>query len=549
MRDGYTVTYRFQDYLAEQWHGPAALSAALVSSCVIFLVGLSMGTRGAAGMIRPTAPLWMSALLGLVIAAAPVLPVAMTTKYQQQFYDLQVGSHVYTALSHFGWTLVIASLMAWLFSQAGRGTWARKTLVICFSAVTGVLAYGSFQMNDAIANDIGTETSRWKAVDQAQRLLAGNDTRITRFYAPRLSGGTWFTGLPEAYWAEYLQTRRGVQFSFNTDSVPFDEVRAGKVAMLDFFLPRGAKQPVVTVAPLELLAGNGTLIAPRIFIGFNNATPSEMSQYLLSFTDLWNGPTSVRLSQLRLGDSRTGQYALDNVQALPASIRVTPSSTVNEVRVACHPPAAGTTIAVGPLSNVQDPLCLADVLMREDEYQAIDWQGISAFLGGSIRKSMEGPWRKVSYPFAIYPSRPRAAAEISKPFGLLMLPRQIPHVIGTVQQSSKAIWLEARPGQQGTLAFGPYVSLKKGRYEAAFQLSADGANAQESVGEVDVSVNGGQRVVAAGIIGSQKEKLLVLSFEVAQSAHNYEFRVFSKGTATLKLKAVMLRQVSPGDGR
>jgi hypothetical protein len=201
------------------------------------------------------------------------------------------------------------------------------------------------------------------------------------------------------------------------------------------------------------------------------------------------------------------------------------------------------------LSNVQEPLCLADVLMREDEYQAIDWQGISAFLGGSTRKSMEGSWHIENYPFAIYPSRPRAAAEMSKPFGLLMLPRQIPHVIGTVQQSSKAIWLEARPGQQGTLAFGPYVSLKKGRYEAAFQLTADGANAQESVGEIDVSVNGGQRVVAAAIIGSEKEKLLVLSFEVAQGARNYEFRVFSKGTATLKLKAVMLRQVSPDDGR
>jgi hypothetical protein len=541
LRDGYTITYRFRDYLTEHWRGPAALSAALISSCVIFLAGRSMDTLGPASTIRPTAPLWMSVILGLAIATAPVLPVALTAKYQQQFFDLQVGSHVYTALSHFGWTLVIAALMAGLFSLAGRGTWVRKSLVICFSAATGVLAYGSYQMNDAIASDIGTETSRWKSVEQAQRLISGNDIRITRFYAPRLSGGSWFTAVPETYWTEYLRARGGAQFSFNADSVPLDEVRAGKVAMLDFFLPRRGAQPVVIVAPLELLAGKGALIAPRIYIRFENATPSERSQYTLSYTDVRNGPTSVRLSQLQ--DGSKGQYLLDNVQASPVSIRVSPGSTMNEMRVACHAAANGTTVAVGPLSSMQEPLCIGDILMRDDEFQAIEWQSISAFLGGPVRRSREGSWRTETYPFAIYSSRSLASSTISKPFGLLILPRQIPHAIGTVQQSSQALWLEARPGQQGALAFGPYVSLEKGRYEAAFQLTADGVDAQESVGEIDVAVNGGQRIVSAEITSSPKEKLMVLPFKVAGSALNYEFRVFTKGNATLKLKAVMLRQL------
>lgn len=544
MGDGYTVTYRFSSYLKDQMYGPAACLAGMLTACVVFLLGRNTSFRPSGAFTRRTTYWFVVLLVGLAIALAPILPVALTQKYQQQFFDLDVRSHVYTALSHFGWTLVLAALLAGLFSiGAAKGIY-RTLLSTVLALATGVLAYGGYQMNDAIASDMRTETSRWKAVDRASSIVSLGQLNVKKFYAPRLAGGSWFAGLPPEYWSALLQASRGSRQNFASTAPRLQDLKDGQLAYLDFALLRRGAEPLVIVAPLDAPTGNAPVVAQQIYIGLDSATPSELAQYTVSFTDLKNGPVSYRLSSFETMAGSNSVWRLSNVQAVPASIRVSANSVQTTFELTCPGSAANeTVVAVGPASYGMQPQCLGDMFMQVSDDSATDWRSIASFLGQPLRTSKEGEWRLTAYPFAIYSQRPRPNFSLQDPVRLLMLPRQIPHQIGAVHQTGSGLWLAAAPGEEGTLAFGPYATLAKGRYEVGFQLSVHDPKTSGSLGEVDVSVNGGQRVASALITGTPDGGILVLPFDVTQSASNYEFRVFSKGQATIRLKSVMLRQV------
>ncbi len=104
--------------------------------------------------------------------------------------------------------------------------------------------------------------------------------------------------------------------------------------------------------------------------------------------------------------------------------------------------------------------------------------------------------------------------------------------------------LEARPGEQGCLAYGPYLKLEKGSYRVIYEIEIeepDGITA----GSLDVYVDK-ERVYAHRQLKKlgRGRQFYELNFKVAKDGSGpFEFRVHSFGRGIVKLYSVELLRV------
>lgn len=122
-----------------------------------------------------------------------------------------------------------------------------------------------------------------------------------------------------------------------------------------------------------------------------------------------------------------------------------------------------------------------------------------------------------------------------------------PHQIGAYVENTKS--LVAAQGQQGALAFGPYIKLNEGTYLATFDIVSGASDPNLLVGEVDVygSIPSKRENLLSKtpIRASGSQKLLV-AFRVVGSADvKYEFRVWSNGAGSLEYRGVEIKKISP----
>lgn len=362
-QDGYSVTYSPLSYLRAVADSPSAFFAALIVFVVIFLIASSGDQSKRNNNIG-----WLTIggiAIGALIAFVPILPVALVEKYQRHYFELGIHSYVYTALSHFGITLGIASLVLWVLSFRPAGYIYRNLLSALIALAVAVLAFCGYQMNDAIANDIRVETSRWKVVDQAMEIATQLDQPINLIYAPRLFNGSWFTVLDTSYWSQYVSVRHNKPMTFTRDPIPMPSTEHS-AAYMDFTLGRNASQSIVVLAPLGIRATNDSVFANKIVVAIDRPDPSDLARYVLFFRDQQRGSVEVRFSQLDMLNKSGTIRTISNVTAYPESIRVNRYSMLKSLPVGCDKSiVSGTTVFFGTASSGEGRSCVANNWLRE----------------------------------------------------------------------------------------------------------------------------------------------------------------------------------------
>jgi len=98
-------------------------------------------------------------------------------------------------------------------------------------------------------------------------------------------------------------------------------------------------------------------------------------------------------------------------------------------------------------------------------------------------------------------------------------------------------------GEEGTLIYGPYLSLPKGRYEVSWI-----GNAVESGGQVEFrATQGGRKVLATSTVDAKafprgRAELVRLSFKLVRPRDGIEFTVASTGGARLALHELVIER-------
>ena len=331
-KDGYQISYHVFSFLGSVTEDPSAMVSGLIVFSSVYSI-TNFVEQAEQGKRTRKLAIW-SAVVGGLIAFVPILPVALVAKYQRHYFELGVHSYVYTALSHFGITLGIAGLFLWAVSAIPRSTSFRNVIAGIIGIAIALLAVCGYKMNNAIANDIRGETTRWKVVDQTLEIVGHLKPPINIIYAPRLFSGTWFTVLDANYWAQYVLARHGKVLAFTRDPIPIPSA-TNSTAYMDYNFVRNDSQLTTIVAPLRGPNELGLVTADKIAVAIDRPDPSDISRYAVSFRNSQSAPVEMRFSQLSpLNSSGTIRYA-SNIDALPASLRLNRNSTLATLAVLC----------------------------------------------------------------------------------------------------------------------------------------------------------------------------------------------------------------------
>lgn len=140
--------------------------------------------------------------------------------------------------------------------------------------------------------------------------------------------------------------------------------------------------------------------------------------------------------------------------------------------------------------------------------------------------------------------RVRGMECITKPW-IILASTATPHQIGKFNNSVMA--MVSNPGDQGALAFGPYLALEKGKYRASFSIRATAQGEGIEVGALDV--NGASNIIPHRLYnkipihaGSRKQELQI-EFEVVDPSLKHEFRVWSNGAGTIEFFKISIEKL------
>jgi hypothetical protein len=175
------------------------------------------------------------------------------------------------------------------------------------------------------------------------------------------------------------------------------------------------------------------------------------------------------------------------------------------------------------------------LLLGDDELKQIDLAALSARLGPPLRtlRFEEGNVLEFAGNLAALPGwdlsyRTPAVFPVNA---------ASPHNAG---QADAAGGLVAQQGEQGTLHFGPFLTVSPGDYIATFDLETSGAPDGASVGRVDVSSAAGATVHAERALTGNGRQRQSVAFTLARRTTQLELRAFVNGAGRVALRSVEL---------
>lgn len=321
------IVYRLGDYLLAASSSPGALAFGGLAWFVCWQALRSLGPS-LAGARAAAAAIGVGALIALV----PILPVAMTVKYQQWHFDYEIQSYVHTGLSHFGVALVIGGCI--VLAARVFATWRLQSgFAFSASALVAALAAGGFTMNEGIAADMRSEANRWRVLGRAVEMLAADGgANSVMLVAPRFASGSWFTVLPASYWSEWAKLRHGVDVTLSAGPLPASD-GAGRVYVLDY-RETLTRMPTVFAARVKIDASTSTPVVDRILLAPSERDPEALEEFLV-FREVHGGPQVMRVAAIPLAAGTNAVRILDNVAADPGSIRVQREFPMPALAVQC----------------------------------------------------------------------------------------------------------------------------------------------------------------------------------------------------------------------
>lgn len=147
-------------------------------------------------------PLLLAIFIGSMVAVIPIVPVAMTEKYQM-FFDLGVRSYYLTTISHFGTSLVLAAVIIAIVEHfEGR---RRRIISSALAIAIGVLGAATCTQNLNVVTNMSSEAARWRIFTAAIAHSREAGIDLHSVWAPRFASGSWYAVLPSSYWKDYAK--------------------------------------------------------------------------------------------------------------------------------------------------------------------------------------------------------------------------------------------------------------------------------------------------------------------------------------------------------
>lgn len=301
------------------WQGLAASPLALLAGALTALLLwrlLRSGAAPAAAAARAT-PLRCALAGGLALALLPILPVALVGNYQDWAMGaMRVRAYSHTIFAHFGWSLVLAALLAALAGRLGRGR-TGAALLLLLALAGGLLAALAYRANDAIALDMRPEAGRWAV---ANRAVAANQALFQSavLWVPGLAQRSQYGRLTPRYWEQYVAARFGVKTEVAERIPDLNDLMHG-VVMLDYEYDAAARRMVALMMRYRADAPGGPFQGGRIVVDLGAGAPAD---YLLEYR-AGAALRRVPVAQLAATPGRSGRYLLDPPGAIdPASVRL-----------------------------------------------------------------------------------------------------------------------------------------------------------------------------------------------------------------------------------
>jgi hypothetical protein len=316
------IVYKPSAFLWTLASHPAALFTGAVVAVQFWRTTTARGLGPRLGL-PVLAPELLALLCGLMIAILPILPVAMTIKYQAYYFEHGVTSYNASIVAYFGLTLALAAVVSAMLKLLGP-RW-RQGVAIVLGLGVGIVGATSSRMNDVIAADMRPEAARWRVVELALRSVESSRMNVSAIWAPGLQRGSWFASLPLSYWTEYVKARYKSAIRF-PETLP---VESSGAAVLDFVLDDDGGV-IATIAELQS-TGHPEVrgrVASRIIVALERPNTFKLASYRLLYTDVAGNHQRIALDKLAPSGPRHSVWAVDNIRAVPETIRVSKWSAV-----------------------------------------------------------------------------------------------------------------------------------------------------------------------------------------------------------------------------
>lgn len=299
------------------------LPAILLGGGAAFIV-YSIITAPAQGHDRvKRLPLWMAVGFGVWLAIAPVIPVALTAKYQLWHVELHVMSNVTSIVCHFGYSISLSALILAAACQLR----SRSSAIFCFAAcicvLAGLLTFVATRTSQQIAHDMRPEGARWAAFRKAIPFLQASGFTSKTIQAPQFPSRSWYANVKENYWSDYASALFGRSLTVKYGAVPPAELAAGTDLLL-YFMSEDRRKFDLVAARLQT-DEDGDASIDRIAVELGRSSQSARAEAILSYYDRKNGPQQVYV--YKLAPVGGGRYVLNGIDAVPGTINLTHQTT------------------------------------------------------------------------------------------------------------------------------------------------------------------------------------------------------------------------------
>jgi len=326
--DAITGTYRVTRYQLGQSFADygAAGPFFLLALALGWLIWSVLAEREISGRL----PTWSAAMPGLVLLLCPILPVAMTRRYQTWHFEAGLDAYFTTIFAHLGYATLLAGLLASFCSGQ-----ALRALLI--AAPIATLGFASMRTNERIAFDMRPEGLRWSVFRRAVPLVQAEGFADATLLLPQFANGSWDTVLPPSYWTDYSAYLYG-----HALPVSYGELTGGNAVLISYEMS-------VDRRDFDLLAGHLDAKAnaiDSIAVELGRHTESEIANAVLSFYDRRRGARQVHLDDIRaIGKWR---FILQGIEAEPGTLHLARQSVAGSPA----PPTAKREEFVAPPAHI-----------------------------------------------------------------------------------------------------------------------------------------------------------------------------------------------------
>jgi hypothetical protein len=326
---GYRVEYFLTHNLQRSLHERLSLLVCLITIWLIYTLinryqsSITVLPTVADNKQHPSATpgfnLKFAFIAGLCIALIPIIPVALTSKYQSWMAESQIRAYSHTIFSHFGWSCVYAAVLLWIADYFKTQRILRKLFIGFIALFSGLIASQAFTVNNDMAADMRNETGRWQMLKQ---ILDINETvfHAKQVWSPRLASGTWYGTVHKEYWSDYAKRRYGNATNVTAKAPDLAEQKSGYLAH-DYMYDRWGKRFVAIMAPAETpLPENKKNVSLAIYI--EGGIDHSKSDYFLLLTDHSGQAVRLELPTLQPLTDQRDWAVLPNLDAKISSIRL-----------------------------------------------------------------------------------------------------------------------------------------------------------------------------------------------------------------------------------